>query len=352
MARSPFAATTKRLCAFLVRLVSRAPYGRMTLHLNRARLALHGARPPPQPDLARVAPGRCPACACEGASRLWAVPYYKTHLVHWDSTLPVYRKVVPPKYWLATFELRRCAGCGLVFVPETHRGLVETVEDHPLFRGSVVEPYLRQMQFRIDPDSASRILGSPLEELGPVEGSYRRLHQIIAGYRAEISSYLDLGSNMGAFAELIRLSFPSTHVTGCEINPHYAARCRANYPHLRVIDARLTPDSGAPPQDFIYCSDVIEHVWDLEELFRTFRSHLRDGGLLMLVTPNVDSAPARAQGLWWWSYIVPHHCQAFAFTSVKALLDRFGFTLLQHGEIGEELFVVCRKAACAEARPP
>jgi predicted TPR repeat methyltransferase len=232
-------------------------------------------------------------------------------------------------------------------VPESYKNLVELVEAHPLFAERVVEPYLNQTQPVIDSSIVSRVVTSPLRDLSPLEAVYKRLYRIISNYSRDISKYLDFGSNMGAFAEFVRIALPGRDISCCEINPYYVKKCKERYHQLRIIDKPLTSDVNQEKFDFIYCSDVIEHIWDLDELFRVLNSCLRDMGKLMLVTPDLNNKNAQKQGFWWWSFIVPHHSQFFNLSSMTALLTRFDLQIIEHGQIEEELFVVCQKKTAA-----
>jgi|GEM_PF-4354169 len=320
-------------------------YNRYLLFVIAPLLMLTGATRGKPKDLTRPCPTACPACCSNNFIFFSTVPYYKTHLVHWGSSLSVYNDIIDPVYKLAKFDLHRCRNCGLVFVPASYKGLVENVENHPLFFDKVVEPYLSQTQPLISTAMVSNIISSPLENIGSVDGKFKLLYTILANYREEISTYLDFGANMGAFAEFIRIAMPDIDVSCCEINQYYVIKCRERYPQLRVIDKPLTSKSVSEIFDCIYCSDVIEHIWDLDEIFLVLKNHIRENGLLMLVTPNSDSPSAKKQGVWWWSYIVPHHVQFFNLSALTALFTRFGFQLVETGEIGDELYVVCRKTA-------
>ena len=320
-------------------------YNRHTLFLVSPLILLTGATPVMPKDLKRPHPDCCPACSGTDVLPGSKVPYYKTHLVHWGSSLGLYKEIVDPRYRLAKFDLYRCRSCGLVFVPESYKDLVENVENHTMFIEKVVEPYLSQTQPFITSTMVSNIINAPLENLTPIEGAFKRFFAVLANYRKEISTYLDFGSNMGAFAEFVRIAMPDSDVSCCEINRYYVIKCKERYPRLRIIDRPLTSEGDAETFDCIYCSDVIEHIWDLDELFLVFKNRLRENGLLMLVTPNSDSQNAKVQGIWWWSYIVPHHAQIFNLRALTALCTRFGFQLVETGEISEELYVVCRKTA-------
>ena len=52
--------------------------------------------------------------------------------------------------------------------------------------------------------------------------------------------------------------------------------------------------------------DVIEHVADPLALLRGARDYVAPGGLVLLVTPDVDSVAARLFGKRWWHLRLAH----------------------------------------------
>jgi SAM-dependent methyltransferase len=58
--------------------------------------------------------------------------------------------------------------------------------------------------------------------------------------------------------------------------------------------------------DYVLLVDVIEHVDDPHALLAACRDALAPGGLLMVVTPDIDSMPARLLGRRWWHLRLAH----------------------------------------------
>ncbi len=66
------------------------------------------------------------------------------------------------------------------------------------------------------------------------------------------------------------------------------------------------PDLEGMQFDVVFLVDVIEHVADPVDLLRHCADRLADGGLLLVVTPDISSLAARLLGSRWWHYRLAH----------------------------------------------
>jgi len=155
---------------------------------------------------------------------------------------------------------------------------------------------------------------------------------------------LDLGSNRGTFCALIKVARSDIDVWACEINPIFVAESKKRYPWLHVIDKVLSEDTVTKQFDFIHCSDVIEHIWDLDGLMRAIKNNLKPQGYVLIRTPNGDCIDSKINGRNWWSYIVPHHVQIFSYLSLEKLFVRHGFVNVTYGFDQQELWALFKKS--------
>jgi 2-polyprenyl-3-methyl-5-hydroxy-6-metoxy-1,4-benzoquinol methylase len=80
--------------------------------------------------------------------------------------------------------------------------------------------------------------------------------------------------------------------------------------HVNGVDVRHGvwphPSLAHRAFDLVFLIDVIEHVAQPVDLLRRCRDALAPGGLLIVVTPDVGSIPARILGHRWWHFRLAH----------------------------------------------
>jgi len=72
--------------------------------------------------------------------------------------------------------------------------------------------------------------------------------------------------------------------------------------------------------------DIIEHLTDPAGFMQAVDALLAENGLLVIVTPDIDSLAARLMGKRWWHYRIAH-INFFNLTSLRFLLDKFGYRI-------------------------
>jgi 2-polyprenyl-3-methyl-5-hydroxy-6-metoxy-1,4-benzoquinol methylase len=134
---------------------------------------------------------------------------------------------------------------------------------------------------------------------------------------------LDVGCATGYFLNAARLEF---EVTGVE--PSRWAAEQARRLGLEVREGEV-PGQGWPDGHFsvVTMNDVVEHVSEPLALLRETHRLLGSGGLLYLVTPDIDSLSARIlRGRWWG--LRPAHIYYFSPRTLTAMLARAGFEVV------------------------
>jgi ubiquinone/menaquinone biosynthesis C-methylase UbiE len=119
-------------------------------------------------------------------------------------------------------------------------------------------------------------------------GRIRLLLQLVDGVRAE--RILDIGCGDGAITMMFKEKLGAKMVAGVDIAKDAITEAigKGIDGHVVNLDSDKLPfDENS--LDFIYCGEVIEHLFDpdnmLDEVFRV----LKPNGLLLLTTPNIAS---------------------------------------------------------------
>ena len=95
-----------------------------------------------------------------------------------------------------------------------------------------------------------------------------------------------------------------------------------------VYDGILPHPDIKKKYNIITLIDVIEHVDDPVGLLRTLKDYMLDGGVGILVTPDVNSLVARLLGNRWWHYRVAH-VGYFSEHTIKLALLKAGFRIIK-----------------------
>ncbi|MDP2712905.1 MAG: class I SAM-dependent methyltransferase [Solirubrobacteraceae bacterium] len=82
--------------------------------------------------------------------------------------------------------------------------------------------------------------------------------------------------------------------------------------------------------DAIVLGDVIEHLPRPGEALDRIAELLRPGGIAWMALPDAGSLVARGMRARWWS-VIPTHVQFFTRRSLRTLLERHGWTVLEIG---------------------
>ncbi|MEL6687435.1 MAG: class I SAM-dependent methyltransferase [Pseudomonadota bacterium] len=138
------------------------------------------------------------------------------------------------------------------------------------------------------------------------------------------SRFLDVGSNLGYAVEGARLQ--GFDATGIEIDGEAVAKAQADFPQNSYIQTNVeTFAERGETFDFVYCSEVIEHVVDVRSFADALLSLASPGGLLFLTTP-ADGHRATPKPLTSWVQVKPpEHLHWFARSHLLTLFDQPGY---------------------------
>jgi SAM-dependent methyltransferase len=149
---------------------------------------------------------------------------------------------------------------------------------------------------------------------------------------------LEIGCAAGFFLDALRSRGFETH--GLEIAEEVLAHARdvLKLPNLRQgpLETYVPPSE---PFDLVAMFDVIEHVADPSDALRRIRGMLRPGGHLVLQTQDLSSLARRIMGRKWTHFKQLEHVYHFSAATLRVLLDRAGFDVIETRKRGAGKYV-------------
>ena len=143
---------------------------------------------------------------------------------------------------------------------------------------------------------------------------------------------LDIGAATGFFLHLARQR--KWQVRGIEVSASAAQMARS-----KGLDVLTGPVENCnwPPASFDAVSmwDVIEHMADPHAAMDHVQRMLKPGSVLAVNTPDCGSFFSRLLGLKWHLIIPPEHLNLFSRQSLRLLLERHGFEILDLARVGK-----------------
>jgi 2-polyprenyl-3-methyl-5-hydroxy-6-metoxy-1,4-benzoquinol methylase len=142
---------------------------------------------------------------------------------------------------------------------------------------------------------------------------------------------LEVGCRRGNFLRVAREYFTAF---GVEPNPDLAAIAGKYAP---VRHGTISDETGRF-YDVAASFHVIEHVNSPKRFVMEIAERLRPEGLLVLETPDIDSAPFRIMKSRWRQFI-PEHYYFFEEQTIRNLLETVGYKVLKVGHVGKHATV-------------
>ena len=208
------------------------------------------------------------------------------------------------------YAFMSCSECGYVFCDPrpTQDQLAE------IYGGGGVSDGIRADYY---PKSASRGRRGMLNAM--------RLMRYVYGRRA-----LDLGCGGGFVVNGFQRVF-AREAVGLDINPNAIEYAKAHYPactfHRGSFDDFADGRLGA--FGFVYSSEVIEHVEDVEA-YMAFLTQITDpGAVVFITTPDIACPKVPVQVTDWDVFSPPLHIQFFTEQNLTRLFARYGFTAIK-----------------------
>lgn len=159
--------------------------------------------------------------------------------------------------------------------------------------------------------------------------TYRMRREVITSRKPTPGRVLDIGSAAGFFLATMKEVGWECH--GIELSEFMAAKSKELFQleHIRSGTITSSPYSDGF-FDVVTFWDVIEHLEDPLVHLKKARELLKPDGLLIVETQNVESRFARVMGKNWQHYKMAEHLYHFGPSTVRTLLDRAGFDVIEN----------------------
>ena len=254
-----------------------------------------------------VEQGRCPLCRSPKETRVWVEPC--------EDTPPVQAK--PDGYNISDttaknggMAVQYCAGCGFGWNndPRAAQRLEKEYSSYTEQR-----EYLFEGRNRIG--TALRILSAiaPGSKLRP-------------GTRL-----LDIGASVGYYTKAAGLL--GYDAIGVEPSPWAAEYGSKNLGVNIIAKSFFDCAFDASSFDVVLLADVLEHTTMYRSMLESALACLKPAGVLVIVTPDIDSLAARWLGRRWWS-LKPEHVVYFSKRSLTRVLTELGCGDIKIGTVG------------------
>lgn len=217
-----------------------------------------------------------------------------------------------PRWVIDGFDVVRCAGCTLVFVQNVVSG--EQLAAH--YAGPGDPAYSDENRYCLDHYYLA--LRKRIEALVPRPGAI-----------------LDVGCSRGWFLQAME----GWEQHGCEIAAGDAAIARARFGD-RIFTGPIEDYPASDGSfDVITMQDVFDHCPDPLAVLAKCQRMLRDGGLLVIKVHNISCLYAKLTGPHFYALIPPSHLFFYDRHTLRLMVGKAGFDLLEVRFIGHLLRV-------------
>lgn len=220
------------------------------------------------------------------------------------------------------FSYRECASCKTLFV--SPRPSEESFSRY--YQESESSKYWASTFYKATADARREKLWKPKVQL---------IHDVLIQYGSELYDLVDIGGGFGIFGEEYEKAY-GKRVFIIEPGPDLAKACREK--GLEVIQSFMEDITHEQlsdgPKNFV-SFELFEHLYDPKK-FLTHLFHLMKSGDLFIFT-TLSGVGVDIRVLWENSKSVspPHHLNFFNPKSIRLLLNRIGFEVLQTSTPGK-----------------
>ena len=157
----------------------------------------------------------------------------------------------------------------------------------------------------------------------------RRARRLLKKIRNKASGnkFLDVGCNGGFTMEAARETGFAAH--GIELDGASLDYARKNFPGNDYFQGTVQQYQTTMQFDVVYCSEVIEHVSDVNSFLSAIAQLMKPNALLYLTTPDIGHWRRPKNIYEWDAFCPPSHCLYFNPSNLAKLLVSHGFDIIK-----------------------
>ncbi len=212
------------------------------------------------------------------------------------------------------FAIVSCNGCGLQFT-------------NPRPSEAEIGKYYESTQYISH-------AGTDKSELGVTYKIYDWVRNYSIGSKLKLikkyhsnGNLLDLGCGLGYFLQGVKLD-KTFEGSGADVSDEAIKYVKATF-NIDVMPENELAQSVAANYDIITQWHVMEHVHRLEERMKLLKHILKPDGTMFIAVPISNSFDAKHYKRFWDGYDVPRHLYHFTANSMRILLEKNGFKIVQ-----------------------
>lgn len=210
------------------------------------------------------------------------------------------------------YQFRRCLDCGLhqLVLTEPYQQLLNRYYNQGYFEGDPA--YCAYSDYWGDRHLIQKNMKVYLNEILKIKNR---------------GKLLDVGCSFGLFLDLAEQAGFDPY--GIDVSEYAAAKAQGKFGN-KIQQADLAKASFENGSFAVICLfDLIEHFADPRQELQRVHQLLKNNGLLIIETGNLESFLARALGQHWHFFAPPQHLFVFGVTQLQSLLDQAGFEVIK-----------------------